>query len=180
MRRPRGPGGRFLTAEEIAAQKAAQAEAANPDNDPVDDEDVYPSPDSEQPLSPITRSSTSYALSEQESPPQHHQPLSQHHQQLLDMAYHHNHHRHPVPLSQSLANVTSSMAPSHPPPMYANHKSPIGHEPMPIGTPYGMQMHHPLQRQHHHPAYSPYAIYPPDPLRSHEMMHFGTTGVPSP
>ena len=25
MRRPRGPGGRFLTAEEIAAQKAAQA-----------------------------------------------------------------------------------------------------------------------------------------------------------
>ncbi|KAI0727957.1 CCAAT-binding transcription factor (CBF-B/NF-YA) subunit B-domain-containing protein, partial [Fomitopsis betulina] len=28
MRRPRGPGGRFLTAEEIAAQKASQAAEA--------------------------------------------------------------------------------------------------------------------------------------------------------
>lgn len=30
MRRPRGPGGRFLTAEEIAAQKSAQADGVDP------------------------------------------------------------------------------------------------------------------------------------------------------
>lgn len=39
MRRPRGPGGRFLTAEEIAAQKASQAQANNDMdlNEPLDD-----------------------------------------------------------------------------------------------------------------------------------------------
>jgi nuclear transcription factor Y, alpha len=40
MRRPRGPGGRFLTAEEIAAQKALQQTggAVDADDDPLGDE----------------------------------------------------------------------------------------------------------------------------------------------
>ena len=44
MRRPRGPGGRFLTAEEIAAQKAAAPEAdmARDDDDERDDGDDSP------------------------------------------------------------------------------------------------------------------------------------------
>lgn len=48
MRRPRGPGGRFLTAEEIAAQKTAQGEGLEPVQLPLHedgdehDEDVLP------------------------------------------------------------------------------------------------------------------------------------------
>lgn len=38
MRRPRGPGGRFLTAEEIAAQKNAQAASSTAPRDPDDDD----------------------------------------------------------------------------------------------------------------------------------------------
>lgn len=40
MRRPRGPGGRFLTADEIAAQKAAQAQAHNEHDDDLGDGDI--------------------------------------------------------------------------------------------------------------------------------------------
>jgi len=44
MRRPRGPGGRFLTAEEIAAQKAAapEAEVVRDDDDERDDGEDSP------------------------------------------------------------------------------------------------------------------------------------------
>ena len=44
MRRPRGPCGRFLTAEEIAAQKAAapEAEVARDDDDERDDGEDSP------------------------------------------------------------------------------------------------------------------------------------------
>ncbi|KAG0703220.1 CCAAT-binding transcription factor (CBF-B/NF-YA) subunit B-domain-containing protein [Suillus ampliporus] len=49
MRRPRGPGGRFLTAEEIAAQKNQAATARDPaeddaDDNPPDKEEHDPSP----------------------------------------------------------------------------------------------------------------------------------------
>jgi hypothetical protein len=40
MRRPRGPGGRFLTAEEIAAQRTGSAEASAAGND--EDEEDHP------------------------------------------------------------------------------------------------------------------------------------------
>lgn len=39
MRRPRGPGGRFLTAEEIAAQKSAQADGLDHAQSPSHDHD---------------------------------------------------------------------------------------------------------------------------------------------
>ena len=65
MRRPRGPGGRFLTAEEIAAQKAAapEAEAARDDDEEREDGedsprdmavDSEPSPVSPNPPRPVT------------------------------------------------------------------------------------------------------------------------------
>ncbi|KAG6868910.1 hypothetical protein C0993_007684 [Termitomyces sp. T159_Od127] len=53
MRRPRGPGGRFLTADEIAAQKLADPSSAHPpdeheddmdDDDPDNPADNHPSP----------------------------------------------------------------------------------------------------------------------------------------
>ncbi|KAF5389481.1 hypothetical protein D9757_004305 [Collybiopsis confluens] len=40
MRRPRGPGGRFLTAEEIAAQRAGQGNDAGPSNVPDNDDET--------------------------------------------------------------------------------------------------------------------------------------------
>ncbi|KAJ7647460.1 CCAAT-binding transcription factor (CBF-B/NF-YA) subunit B-domain-containing protein [Roridomyces roridus] len=40
MRRPRGPGGRFLTAEEIAAQRSPTADEAGPSTVPEHDEDM--------------------------------------------------------------------------------------------------------------------------------------------
>lgn len=49
MRRPRGPGGRFLTAEEIAAQKN---QAANVRDIPDDDPDDQPLVDKEENNSP--------------------------------------------------------------------------------------------------------------------------------
>ncbi|KAG2150802.1 CCAAT-binding transcription factor (CBF-B/NF-YA) subunit B-domain-containing protein [Suillus clintonianus] len=51
MRRPRGPGGRFLTAEEIAAQKN---QAANARDVPDDDQDDQPPLDKEDNQSPPT------------------------------------------------------------------------------------------------------------------------------
>ena len=44
MRHPRGPGGRFLTAEGIAAQKAAvpEADVVHDDDDKRDDGDDLP------------------------------------------------------------------------------------------------------------------------------------------
>lgn len=39
MRRPRGPGGRFLTAEEIAAQKSAQVDGIDPNLSPSNEGD---------------------------------------------------------------------------------------------------------------------------------------------
>jgi nuclear transcription factor Y, alpha len=58
MRRPRGPGGRFLTAEEIAAQKNTQAAsstvARDPDDDDPDDHPPGMSLDKEEHQSPPT------------------------------------------------------------------------------------------------------------------------------
>ena len=70
MRRPRGPGGRFLTSEEIAAQKNAQAAADDPSasnsQDGDEDEDLDMTPrdrDSEMALaSPIDHTPTHIAV----------------------------------------------------------------------------------------------------------------------
>ncbi|KAF5370827.1 hypothetical protein D9758_002068 [Tetrapyrgos nigripes] len=49
MRRPRGPGGRFLTAEEIAAQRAANGDEAGPSGEQDHDEEMDDEPSDEQP-----------------------------------------------------------------------------------------------------------------------------------
>ncbi|THU87709.1 hypothetical protein K435DRAFT_848881 [Dendrothele bispora CBS 962.96] len=48
MRRPRGPGGRFLTADEIAAQRAANEEDAGPSGEHEHDEEMEEEPLDEQ------------------------------------------------------------------------------------------------------------------------------------
>lgn len=58
MRRPRGPGGRFLTADEIAAQKISSADLPSPSNpvendpDDLDDDDLAQAP---SPVLPVDR-----------------------------------------------------------------------------------------------------------------------------
>jgi len=75
MRRPRGPGGRFLTAEEIAAQRAAatEAEAARDDDDERDDGEDSPrdmAVDSESsPVSPNPSRPVASQPSAQSQPP---------------------------------------------------------------------------------------------------------------
>lgn len=53
MRRPRGPGGRFLTAEEIAAQKLAQQPAPEDNTPPILVDSPDPQPNQDQPLAQI-------------------------------------------------------------------------------------------------------------------------------
>lgn len=55
MRRPRGPGGRFLTAEEIAAQRAGQEGEAGPSN-PTDNDEEMPDDEHSPPVEPQPQS----------------------------------------------------------------------------------------------------------------------------
>ena len=190
MRRPRGPGGRFLTAEEIAAQKAAQAESSNPDRPGGDDEDAQLSPDTEPQMSPVTSpkmpatsvasSSASYDM---DQPPPQHQPSQS---QMVNMGYH----RHHIPLSQSLANVTSpqSLPPPHGTPLYStqpaphsHHKGPLGPD-LPLGAPYAVSMPHIPSHTHARPQYPTYGMYPQESIhqgRPHEMIPYGGAGASS-
>ncbi|KAF8647076.1 hypothetical protein AX16_006911 [Volvariella volvacea WC 439] len=86
MRRPRGPGGRFLTAEEIAAQKAtgnggehpSPSNGADDADDDMDEDDV---PDSGQsPPTPVPSSSSSSSMMHMPTPqPQQPPPGPPHH-----------------------------------------------------------------------------------------------------
>ena len=179
MRRPRGPGGRFLTADEIAAQRLAVSDdpasssALDHDNDHDDeihDEDVI-EPDiiqaRDQPVQPIRPRDP---------------PAPGH--------LHRDHNRHPCPSSSldhlidtpsrshsppsqsalppvgSLCNrITSSLpSPTTPPsnPLVRDHAS----EPITpvLHSPYHPQIHHiPPPHAHAHPRH----IYPPNPAPVH-------------
>ncbi len=178
MRRPRGPGGRFLTADEIAAQKAAQAESSfNADRN---DEEPQLSLDQEQHLSPPDLPSATTAASGSFLPdgPQHQQSAQP--SSLVNIGYH----RHHVSVPQSLVNDPSSQsqlaAQTQTAPMYS--AQPARHPPT-ISTPYPVQMHHVphphAHARHHHSSFPSYAIYPHDSipqntnLRPHEMIQFG-------
>jgi len=81
MRRPRGPGGRFLTADEIAAQKVSSSnDHSNPvenDTDDIEDDDpVQATPDHTGIMYPlqshpaaVSQSSQSQSQSQSQSPP---------------------------------------------------------------------------------------------------------------
>lgn len=185
MRRPRGPGGRFLTAEEIAAQKLSAGDA--PDQD-MDDENVQLSPDPDpEPSPPVPgpsfmvnidynrphHLSMSHPMSNSTSPPPpipHSQtPPIYHPQQQQPQPHHHNHHSH-----------------HHP-------SKPINSGPITLSSPYPapVQMHHVphphAHARHHHSSFS-YQMYS-DPIsqtanlemqrRTEEMIQFGASG-PSP
>lgn len=114
MRRPRGPGGRFLTAEEIAAQKIANGEEPDPGPSPQD-HDEEPE-DLESPLeTPIDNYET---LSHQ---PQMH---GKHRSSLHENVYTYNGHNPETNSSINMLNVTYHPL-SHPgdPRDYSHHDS---------------------------------------------------------
>ncbi|CAA7259281.1 unnamed protein product [Cyclocybe aegerita] len=201
MRRPRGPGGRFLTADEIAAQKAtSQPESSNQDHDM--DDDLQLSPDAEHEPSPLQTPTPAPPPFSIQPPPManidyHRQHMAIPHtihtptpppiatptlhkqqqlfppqQQQLNHASHHHHHPH-----------------SHP------SKTPFNAAPVTLSSPYPatIQMHHVphphAHARHHHSNFANYSTYSPDPMaqsanlemqrRTEEMIHFGTAGPSS-
>ena len=142
MRRPRGPGGRFLTAEEIAAQKAAPSEAdvARDDDDERDDGDdsprdmafdPEPSPVSPNPPRPVATL-----------------PPSQPHPST------------PVP---TLAPAPPPQQQQQQPPVtqfQASHRNPVNL----VNVPY----HHQMQTQQPQPSSSP-TLYPDMRVHSHSQ-----------
>ncbi|KAG6914274.1 hypothetical protein DXG01_001343 [Tephrocybe rancida] len=170
MRRPRGPGGRFLTAEEIAAQKLAYPSSPShpPDDHEEDMEDddtmdipspVVPGPDSFINVDPMA----AYRLA---SPPE--------------------------PHSQSHTPPAKSVSPSHN--VYIQHppiSAPTANA-ITLNSPYpSSQMHHvphPHAHARHHHSHVPYhnhTLYnPPDSnsnttelqRRTEEIIHFSAAG----
>ncbi|KAF5352001.1 hypothetical protein D9756_007367 [Leucocoprinus leucothites] len=115
MRRPRGPGGRFLTAEEIAAQKQtalddpAPSTSAVPDHDPEDEPEEDESKPDDSSASPAPEPDVFMS----------HQPPSDP-MGIINLAYRSNiplpsHHiSQPSPQSQSQSQPTPSALPSAP------------------------------------------------------------------
>jgi len=140
MRRPRGPGGRFLTAEEIAAQRSPTGDepgpsAVVPDNDDdMDDDD----PDTIQPIpmqpesfihsESMAMMNMTYRDMPMQLSPQQHQDQQQQQQQ-------HQHHLHQPHLHQPHMH-------QHPPALFSQHSH--GPNTITLSSPYAapMQMHH--------------------------------------
>ncbi|KAJ2913235.1 hypothetical protein MD484_g7158, partial [Candolleomyces efflorescens] len=189
MRRPRGPGGRFLTAEEIAAQKRA-ADAIpedtlleNSPDDPEDDQDHHipessAAPDTrehDQPIQP--------PIVEQRIPRDHHVDDSffspppfrapsmsippQHIPHIASHSHHHSHSRH-----------TPALFSNMPKPLPVNISSPYTANPPPV------QMHHVphphAHARHHHSNHNniAFGIYDNTQIqrRNDEMIQFGSQG----
>ncbi|KXN90224.1 Transcriptional activator HAP2 [Leucoagaricus sp. SymC.cos] len=176
MRRPRGPGGRFLTAEEIAAQKQAAQENPGPSTSAAADHDPEEEPDDDD--SKPNESSASPAPDPEVFMP--HQPPSDT-MGIINMAY-----RPSIPLSshhlsqpspQSHSQPPSSSLPAAAPPTATSSQgrpssSPVAaysQQPQPqqnpaqtqdkgnpvtLTSPYSVQMHHVphphAHARHHH------------------------------
>jgi len=170
MRRPRGPGGRFLTAEEIATQKLSITNHSSPVDHDMDDDHLQLSPDPDLVLSPNLLPSAPPFI----------------HQSLANMEYHR--HNLPTPLSlhpqskQPLYNPESlRQTHCHHPSM----ASPL--ESITLTTPYSRDKmrhvtppnSHPRQQQSSFVSYPP--MYPADPdLQRHtEEMIMYTPGPSS-
>ncbi|KAF8828962.1 CCAAT-binding transcription factor (CBF-B/NF-YA) subunit B-domain-containing protein [Lentinula edodes] len=114
MRRPRGPGGRFLTAEEIAAQRSGQEGEAGPtlNTNAHDNDEDMAEDDHSPPTEPILQRSTSelqsqHIHSHEESPPD---PIS-----ILNLSHsstpiHHMQHNINVSLPSSVPIAVSPQA----------------------------------------------------------------------
>lgn len=201
MRRPRGPGGRFLTADEIAAQNvtalAHPVPSASNDNDHDMDEGddlkfdgPNPSPD---PMSVINLSyrhhlSLSQPISHQSTslPNSHHShaPVASH-----SLSIHPPHHQVPTMYPHKATHSTSTSVISAP--------GTINTAPVTLSAPYStaVQMHHVphphVHARHHHSNITSYpqSLYPPDSPsmnsnseREHPtqvMIQFGAAGSSS-
>lgn len=182
MRRPRGPGGRFLTAEEIAAQKMSASDHPSPSNpvdvDPDDEMDDDDGNDIPSPLVPAERepymnhAPDPMAVMYRLQP--HHLPLAQ---------------PQPPPLQQPQQPLAKPHSPSHN--IYGQHSNGSASAPITLSSPYpAVQMHHvphPHAHARHHHSNLNYAhgLYnAPDTSntnaeiqrRTEEMIQFGAAG----
>ncbi|KAG5646322.1 hypothetical protein DXG03_003919 [Asterophora parasitica] len=171
MRRPRGPGGRFLTADEIAAQK--MTDPSSPTN-PVEHENDHEDADDDDTMHDIP--SPVIPVDHGRDPFMHVYPLQTQH--------------HPHPLSQSQAPSSKSVTPSHN--IYAQQPSASSSTPISLSPPFPVQMHHVphphAHARHHHSRinYSHnHAMYGgPDAApntaelqrRTEDIIHFGAAG----
>ncbi|RDB25427.1 Transcriptional activator HAP2 [Hypsizygus marmoreus] len=178
MRRPRGPGGRFLTAEEIAAQKVPAADHTSPSNpadidgdEDMDDDDAMDIP---SPIVPVDRD-----------------PFMNHNPDPMASVYRLQ--SHPLPQPQSLPQSPPIRTVSPPHNIYAQSSSSSDSAPITLSTPYPhVQMHHvphPHAHARHHHSNINYShnhtLYNgPDSntnaaelqRRTEEIIHFGMSG----
>ena len=176
MRRPRGPGGRFLTAEEIAAQKLLAPDHPSPVDHDMDDDHLQLSPDPDLDSVPSPDLSPS-------APPFIHQSL-------VNMEYH----RHNLPIPQSVHSQSKQPLYNPQPPQQSDRNNPSPHlpmtspsEPVTLTAPYPRdKMHHvPHPHPHMKQQQSSFASYPsmypadPDLQRRTEEMIMYTPGPSS-
>jgi len=152
MRRPRGPGGRFLTAEEIAAQKLAAPDHPSPVDHDMDDDRLQFSPEPE----PDPDSAPSPDLSPS-APSFIHQPL-------VNMEYH----RHNLPITQPLHPKQPLYNPQALQQTHRHHPSPqlsmtSPSESVNLTAPYSRDKmrHVPHPHAHTRQQQSSFASYPP-------------------
>ena len=143
MRRPRGPGGRFLTAEEIAAQKLSTTDHPSPVDHDMDDDHLQLSPDPESVLSPDLPPSAPPFM----------------HQSLVNMEYH----RHNLPIPLSL-HPQPKQPPYNPDQLTHRHHSSMTSPPesITLTAPYSRDKMHHVTPPHTHPRpqQSSFGSYP--------------------
>ncbi|KAF8622369.1 hypothetical protein AX15_007099 [Amanita polypyramis BW_CC] len=201
MRRPRGPGGRFLTADEIAAQKAAQINQSIPSSsnaprgeDDDDDDDVDVDDDKfDDPLNPSVKTIPNGRDS---FLPQPADPMA-----IIGLDYHsqlpivHPQSIHLSQPSQPLHMGSKTPVPNglYGEPPHSNTKGTTNSAPITLTAPYTpLQMHHVphphAHTRHHHPRLDAFThgIYNPENVdlagsaneemrrRTEEMLQFGT------
>ncbi|PPQ64982.1 hypothetical protein CVT26_015691 [Gymnopilus dilepis] len=186
MRRPRGPGGRFLTAEEIAAQKATGTSQAAEDQDDDETLKMSPDPEPEPEMSPVP------------SPPSPSNYIQPQPQPAMSV---------PMEFPRHIPGITHPMSPPTPPPhqrqsppLFPPQHQLLSHAPAPkpttmnsgsitLSSPYpaAVQMHHiphpHAHARHHHSHFSYQPMYnsmsQSTNLRAEEILHFGSSGPSS-
>ncbi|GLB37215.1 putative CCAAT-Binding transcription Factor [Lyophyllum shimeji] len=147
MRRPRGPGGRFLTAEEIAAQKLADPSSPpNPVEHDEEDMDEDDTPEIPSPVVPVHHDRDTFMNSARD--PMAVYRLQSHPQLPLSQ-----------PHSQSQTPPTKSVSPSHN--IYSQQPAVTSNTAIALNSPYpSVQMHHvphPHAHARHHHSHISYA-----------------------
>ena len=149
MRRPRGPGGRFLTAEEIAAQKLSAPDHPSPVDHDMDDDHLQFSPDPDPDLMPSP-----------DLPPSVPPFIPQ---SIVNMEYRHN-----LPIAQSLHHTTQpKQSLYNPQALQQTHRRqlsmPSPSESVTLTAPYSRDKIHHVPHPHAHARQqqSSFGSYPP-------------------